>query len=642
MGVEPVHSDMAMREVEDYYLSDSAVCSSIAEILEGVAKPPNLVAERDRDLYEQLLVIVIPSTRKENLDEEILFVTALKALSLVVYKISNVYHASLLRNIFSMCIWDYGLDARTALLELIANLAVVPDEFLEDSLEMLVRNFQPPERLHGYVYQPRWHEEKKRINGQLYETLYSITYLVPLAPLKLKDVLERRMPTFRANKAPLLSFVECMLGLESNEIGEYLQSTLLSMVVELLVDLDVNITWKDILTEDYNRGIFDMEVEDLEDNAENNSVGSQTVCRKGQGFGDLKQKLTDKLDCVMVIVCEHIKSSASDRRLEKVFETLMESFRKTVLNAYKSKFSQFIMFYACSLDPDISGLKFAIFLTDTFVSKDEYPNSRMSAVAYLASYLSRARFISSAVVSSIVKRLVEWCYDYCYLPAGSERIKNPQYHRIFYAGFQAVMYILCFRMRLLMDIPELKEILFHLPLEAILCHPLDPLRVCLPTIVQEFLRQAMAAHLLKKPFLSCIQNELLESEFSRGFGGVERLDMFFPFDPYLLKQSDRFMRPNFEFWSMVRKTYSNFNSDDDLDDLDPDSIDEGSDDGLDEEVADEDDEDEDEDEDEVELGCSMNNMSITPRPVFEMATASGSIPIPSRMPARIRPSVSPV
>lgn len=96
------------------------------------------------------------------------------------------------------------------------------------------------------------------------------------------------------------------------------------------------------------------------------------------------------------------------------------------------------------------------------------------------------------------------------------------------------------------------------------------------------------------------------------------------------------MRPNFEFWSMVKKTYSNFNSDDDFDDLDPDSADEGSNDDRGGEEADEDDEEED------DLGCSMNNMSITPRPVFEMATASGSIPIPSRMPARIRPSVSPV
>lgn len=66
------------------------------------------------------------------------------------------------------------------------------------------------------------------------------------------------------------------------------------------------------------------------------------------------------------------------------------------------------------------------------------------------------------------------------------------------------------------------------------------LQVCLPSIVQEFLRQAKAARLFKTsvPYL---YDYSLESEFSKAFGGIERLDMFFPFDPYLLKESDRFV-----------------------------------------------------------------------------------------------------
>ena len=32
---------------------------------------------------------------------------------------------------------------------------------------------------------------------------------------------------------------------------------------------------------------------------------------------------------------------------------------------------QFIMFYACSLDPEICGLEFAVFLTDIFTKKEE-------------------------------------------------------------------------------------------------------------------------------------------------------------------------------------------------------------------------------------------------------------------------------
>lgn len=64
-------------------------------------------------------------------------------------------------------------------------------------------------------------------------------------------------------------------------------------------------------------------------------------------------------------------------------------------------------------------------------------------------------------------------------------------------------------------------------------------QVCLPSVVAEFLKQAKAGGLfiVSEAF---IFDDLLESELSRAFGGFERLDTFFPFDPYLLKESSRF------------------------------------------------------------------------------------------------------
>ena len=77
---------------------------------------------------------------------------------------------------------------------------------------------------------------------------------------------------------------------------------------------------------------------------------------------------------------------------------------------------------------------------------------------------------------------------------------------------------------------------------------------------------------------------------------------------------------------MVKTTYSNYNSEDEYEyeDLDaPDFADKvGSSDGED------------------DLEYSMNKMSITPKPAFHYHIAAESH-APSRMPARIRPSVSP-
>ena len=63
--------------------------------------------------------------------------------------------------------------------------------------------------------------------------------------------------------------------------------------------------------------------------------------------------------------------------------------------------------------------------------------------------------------------------------------------------------------------------------------------MCLPSIVEEFLKQAKAARLFDTSERFSFQ-DLLESSFSRDFGGFERLDMFFPFDPCLLKKCDRY------------------------------------------------------------------------------------------------------
>ncbi|RRT77404.1 hypothetical protein B296_00020893 [Ensete ventricosum] len=82
----------------------------------------------------------------------------------------------------------------------------------------------------------------------------------------------------------IVLYVECMLGLENDEIGEFLGSTLLAKVVDLLTDLDVsstlqvNITWEDILQEEHNKGIFEMELEEWEDNMGNDAEVGVKVC----------------------------------------------------------------------------------------------------------------------------------------------------------------------------------------------------------------------------------------------------------------------------------------------------------------------------------------------------------------------------
>jgi len=62
--------------------------------------------------------------------------------------------------------------------------------------------------------------------------------------------------------------------------------------------------------------------------------------------------------------------------------------------------------------------------------------------------------------------------------------------------------------------------------------------VCLPSVVEEFLKQTKVARLFMSAELF-VFDDLLEADLSKAFGGLNRLDMFFPFDPCLLKKSER-------------------------------------------------------------------------------------------------------
>ncbi|TVU08619.1 hypothetical protein EJB05_42028, partial [Eragrostis curvula] len=602
MGAELRRDDM---EVVEESSSDAEAFRFVERVLQSVRMDPFLVDLSDKDHYDELLSYV-DSTKKRSADDEALLVTTLKALSEAVSKIDIVYHHALLHNIFTMCIWYFRRDTRDALLDLITKLAAVADQFLRECLQMLVNNFTPPVPILPFMEQPRWLARKKEIYSQLHGSLKLISDTVPLAPMMLKDIIDRSMPKLFDNKAKMVSFVECMLGLDTDRMGDLLGALLLAKVVDLLTELDVNITWEDILQEEHNQGIFDMEIEDLDEDEDNLGHGGAKALFGGNACAE-------KLDGLMVVVCEHLKSCHEHGRLPQEFDILKTIFRTSVLRVHKSKFSQFIMFYACSLDPDFCGLDFAVFLTDIFANKDEDPISRrafftiscrMSAVSYVGSYLSRARFISTDMVLVVLKKLVDWCSSYCNLQK-NRTVTKPIDHKIFYAGCQAVMYVLCFRLRSIMDHPTHKSELSKMRICDILDDPLKPLKVCLPSIVNEFLRQAKAASLLDSS-MDLVFDDAIESDLSKAFGGINRLDMFFPFDPYLLKESDRYMRPIFEFWSMVKTTYSdNSDDDDELGDLDAPEM--NMEESLDDHV---------EIDFNSNLEVSMDKMSITPHRTF--------------------------
>ncbi|XP_039031354.1 uncharacterized protein LOC120166026 [Hibiscus syriacus] len=108
-----------------------------------------------------------------------------------------------------------------------------------------------------------------------------------------------------------------------------------------------------------------MELEDVDDIEENDEpdVGEFRLSSKSL----VGNNIVELLDNLLVLTVEHLESCEREGRLAKVFETLLQSFQITVLSAYKSKFAQFVIFYACALYPENCGMKFATMLVKLFV-----------------------------------------------------------------------------------------------------------------------------------------------------------------------------------------------------------------------------------------------------------------------------------
>ncbi|KAI3993299.1 hypothetical protein MKX01_010042 [Papaver californicum] len=496
----------------DKYLSDNQVIAYVRDALLSVARG-------DADNYDQLVGIMNHSEYLS--DDEVAMLVHVDQ------------HEKLLQSIFGMNMWKYRPDVLDALMDFITRLATSDAKYFDSSLQTLVSNFLPPNSAVKFLNLPCGLAKKKQVLHRVNSTLENITKLMPLAPLRLCPIIRQRMPHISANEALMAIYVENMLRLESSTIGELVGSEMLSAVVYRLIELDVEIGWDDILQPESSKGIFDV----------------------GDGFRLVKEvtSIAEKLDSLMVLTCQHLKSCAENDRLSEVFQTLLESFRFTVLNTYKSKFAQFVMFYTCSLDPGECGVELATRLLNVFTCNSTVNPliTRMSAVSYLASYLSRGKFLEMPIIVDTLSSLLDWCLDYCRLIDAGEKTLNPEAHGLFYSGCQATMYVLCFRMTEMLDDPQI----YQFPLQLIFEQSLNPLKVCLPSIVEEFLRQARAASLYMAPD-KFVSNNLLESDFSKAYGGMERLDMFFPFDPCLLKKcSETFIKPNYLFWSDVVPPY---------------------------------------------------------------------------------------
>ncbi|OAX83943.1 hypothetical protein ACJ72_01684 [Emergomyces africanus] len=382
-----------------------------------------------------------------------------------------------------------------------------------------------------------------------------------------------------------------------------LRSDILALVTEKLVKIDVqfqvDLEDADEDMDDENNapemsspeaialGDEDDEASDMDTEASDdddiNDIESQ-LAKKRAGT---KQKIDYMIDLLFEYYSLPFTNGTVDEK-ENAHDLLLSHFQTIILPTYRSRHTQFLLFHYSQSSPIFID-RFATTCVQIIFSKSQPTILRQYAAAYLASFVARGAHVSSEVVRDVFDLLGTHLQNLRseYEPT----CRGPDLKRYgpFYSTAQALLYIFCFRWRDLttaaleadisttpassdwldnLDLddarfpPQIKEVLIRA-----IYSKLNPLKICSPAIVSEFAR--LTHHLAfmyvyplietnKRLRISSFRSLTALAMESR-FGHVEReikadddlgpqLDAYFPFDPYHLPRSRRWIVNDYLEW----------------------------------------------------------------------------------------------
>ncbi|XP_071550858.1 RNA polymerase I-specific transcription initiation factor RRN3 isoform X2 [Panulirus ornatus] len=263
-------------------------------------------------------------------------------------------------------------------------------------------------------------------------------------------------------------------------------------------------------------------------------IDGQSVCQEGK----VRLSIDDKrsIGCA----CGGIEHDIEALKL--LFTELKEVFSQIILCTQFSSHVQFLIFYLIALRPGLA----TIFLEFLRIKKFEDPNCsrdvRRNAMAYIGSLLARGKFIPFSHVHSCLEIICMWCNSYL---DNQERVRATNYedlqlHSPFYSACQTVFYVFSFRYREYTENSKKLDLARSLNLERLVLSQLNPLQVCAPPIVNNF---AAIARRFQLAYCYTIMENNKRLGIPSGPMDESKcivqttLDMFFPFDPYLLQRS---------------------------------------------------------------------------------------------------------
>ncbi|XP_036923564.1 RNA polymerase I-specific transcription initiation factor RRN3 [Sturnira hondurensis] len=452
-------------------------------------------------------------------------------------------------------------------LAFLGNLVSAQTVFLRPCLSMIASHFVPPRVVikEGDIDVSDSDDEDDNLPANFdtcHRALQIIARYVPSTPWFLMPILVEKFPFVRKSERTLECYVHNLL-----RISVYfptLRHEILELVIEKLLKLDVSASRQDIEDAeevaaqtgggtDAAEGLFNMDEDE---------VPEHETKADPERLSQMVHPVAERLDILLSLLLSYIKDvcyvdgKIDINKTKDLYRDLIIIFDKLLLPTHASCHVQFFMFYLCSFK-----LGFAEAFLEHLWKKLQDPNNpaiiRQAAGNYIGSLLARAKYIPLITVKSCLDLLVNWLHIYLNnQDSGTKAFCDVALHGPFYSACQAVFYTFVFRHKQLLS-GNLKEGLRYLQslnFERIVMSQLNPLKICLPSVVNFF-----AAITSKYQLVFCYtiierNNRQMLPIIRNTAGGdsvqtcTNPLDTFFPFDPCVLKRSKKFIDSIYQIW----------------------------------------------------------------------------------------------
>ncbi|KAF3423756.1 hypothetical protein E2986_01622 [Frieseomelitta varia] len=414
-------------------------------------------------------------------------------------------HKVLVETLLQIKWTNRSLDVTSTYKIFIEDLICMQIHYAKNTIDNLVEQFKPDDD-DGTEWKIGVSKEDIQRLNHIHNILQRVIKVVPMSSKLLLQSLGARFPYFIQGIHTHEVYVHALIQIL--EYAPHLRSDILSLIINRLMVLDVNIPRLEI----------DNEEEDLmDDNSEcNSTLGNENNVEENNiTETDKIHPIAHKLDVCMELVLKYMHDFCFTKKvlqvecLKSLYFDLLKIFETIILPTHAS---QYVHFKTAVVEAFI----------DWLWRKASDPNVpsiiRQSSIAYIASLLVTAKFVTTGLVKAVQLKISQWIHDYINMQDHSSYIMNENKEH---------------------NMLHLQE----LDLAKIVTCKLNPLKACNPEIMHSF---ADITRMYQLAYCYTIIENNTRNQlplFDSKKGTTPIIENFFPFNFYMLQRSGQRITP---------------------------------------------------------------------------------------------------